>query len=186
MYQVRLAARWPLPYRFQLCRATDRGFMLTWGTPVCILQRRSTPAVQGEDGGLIAQPEDSKCLQTEGTVWQPDGWSWRARIGILTPHADIGPESEFQAMAPDGISIHAARVPLGVYTPGGTMDPTIAEGHVRAFADPPLIDDAAELLAAAPLHAIVFGFISSSYVRGAADDAALKRRLEERTGAYRS
>ena len=61
------------------------------------------------------------------------------------------------------------------------MDPTIAEGHVRAFADPPLIDDAAELLAAAPLHAIVFGFISSSYVRGAADDAALKRRLEERT-----
>jgi hypothetical protein len=30
MYQVRLVARWPLPYRFQLCRATDRGFMLTW------------------------------------------------------------------------------------------------------------------------------------------------------------
>ena len=114
-------------------------------------------------------------------MWQPDGWSWRARIGVLTPHADIGPESEFRAMAPDGISIHAARVPLGVYGPGGTMDQTIADDPVRAFADPPLIDDAAELLAAAPVHAIVYGFTSSSYVRGAADDVALKSRLEART-----
>jgi hypothetical protein len=48
-------------------------------------------------------------------VWQADGWGWRARIGLLTPHADIVPESEFRAMALDGVSIHAARVPLGVY-----------------------------------------------------------------------
>jgi maleate isomerase len=61
------------------------------------------------------------------------------------------------------------------------MDPTIADDPVRAFADPPLVDEAAELLAAAPLHAIVYGFTSSSYVRGAADDAALKSRLEART-----
>jgi maleate isomerase len=37
------------------------------------------------------------------------------------------------------------------------------------------------LLAAAPLHAIVYGFTGSSYVRGAADDAELKNRLEART-----
>ena len=61
------------------------------------------------------------------------------------------------------------------------MDPTIADDPVRAFADPPLVDDAAELLASAPLHAIVYGFTSSSYVRGAADDARLKERLERRT-----
>jgi maleate isomerase len=114
-------------------------------------------------------------------MWQPDGWGWRARIGVLTPHADIGPESELRAMAPDGVSIHAARVPLGVYAPGGKMDPTIADDPIRNFAEPPLVDDAAELLAAAPLHAIVYGFTSSSYVRGAADDAALKNRLETRT-----
>jgi maleate isomerase len=35
-------------------------------------------------------------------MWQPDGWGWRARIGLLTPHADIGPEAEFQAMARKG------------------------------------------------------------------------------------
>ena len=114
-------------------------------------------------------------------MWQPDGWGWRARIGVLTPHADIGPEAEFQAMAPDGVSIHAARVPLGVYAPGGGHDRIIAHGSARAFAEPPFIDDAAELLAAAPLHAIVYGFTSSSYVGGPADDAALRTRLEART-----
>jgi hypothetical protein len=50
----------------------------------------------------------------------------------------------------------------------------IADDPVRAFADPPLVDDAAELLASAPLHAIAYGFTSSSYVRDAADDAKLK------------
>jgi maleate isomerase len=114
-------------------------------------------------------------------MWRPDGWGWRARIGVLTPHADIGPEAEFQAMAPEGVSIHAARVPFGVMAPGGAMNPTIALEPVRAFADPPHVDAAAELLAAAPLHAIAFGFTSSSYVRGAADDAELKARLEGRT-----
>ena len=113
-------------------------------------------------------------------MWQPDGWG-QTRIGVLTPHADVVPEAEFNALAPDGISIHAARVAFGGYKPGGTMDPTIADNPVRAFADPPAVDDAAEMLAMAPLHAIVFGFTSSSYVRGAADDAALKSRLEVRT-----
>ena len=113
-------------------------------------------------------------------MWQPDGWA-QSRIGVLTPHADLVPETEFNALAPDGISIHAMRVPFGAYKAGGTMDRTIADDPVRAFAEPPLVDDAAELLAAAPLHAIVYAFTSSSYVRGAADDAALKARLERRT-----
>ena len=78
-------------------------------------------------------------------MWQPDGWGWRARIGVLTPHGDIGPEAEFRAMAPEGVSIHAARVPLGAIAPGaahGMMDRVIAHDAVRAFAEPPLVDDA--------------------------------------------
>jgi maleate isomerase len=114
-------------------------------------------------------------------MWQPDGWGWRARIGVLTPHGDIGPEAEFNAMAPDGVSIHAARVPLGVYRADGGHDRTIPHDAARAFAEPPYVDDAAELLAAAPLHAIAYGFTSSSYVCGPAADAALKARLEART-----
>ena len=114
-------------------------------------------------------------------MWQPDGWSFRARLGLLVPHAAIGSESELGAMAPEGVSIHATRVPLGVMRAGGLMDPTIATDPVSAFADPPLIDDAAALLADAPLHAIGMAFNASSYVRGVADDEALRQRLERRT-----
>jgi maleate isomerase len=113
-------------------------------------------------------------------MWQADG-GCATRIGVLTPHADVVPESEFNAMKPEGVSIHAARIPLGAYKPGGVMDPTIADDPVRAFADPPLVDDAAELLASAPLHAIVYAFTSSSYVRGRADDEPLRQRLQTRT-----
>ena len=113
-------------------------------------------------------------------MWQPDGWG-QTRIGVLTPHFDIVPETEFNALAPASVSIHAARVHFGAYKPGEAMGRTIAGDPVRAFAEPPLVDEAAELLAAGPLHAIVYGFTSSSYVRGAADDAALKSRLETRT-----
>ncbi len=73
-------------------------------------------------------------------MWQPDGWGWRARIGVLTPHGNIEPEAEFRAMAPEGVPIHAARVPLGASTPGGrgTMDRITAHHAVRAFAEPAL------------------------------------------------
>jgi maleate isomerase len=115
------------------------------------------------------------------SMFQPDGWSFRARLGLLTPHAAIGSESELAAMAPAEVSIHATRVPLGVMRAGGLMDPTIATDPVGAFVDPPVIDDAAALLAAAPLHAIGMAFNASSYVRGRAHDGELRQRLEQRT-----
>ena len=114
-------------------------------------------------------------------MWRPDGWAFRARLGVLVPHAAIGTESELAAMAPEGVSIHAARVPLGVMRAGGVMDATVAVDPVRAFADPLAIDDAAALLADAPLHAIGVAFTGSSFVRGAADDEVLRQRLEART-----
>jgi maleate isomerase len=114
-------------------------------------------------------------------MWQPDGWDARARIGILMPHFDLGPEAEFGAMAPEGVTIHSTRVRIGVAMPAVASDPRIALAPVRAFAEPPAIDDAAELLAAAPLQAIAYGFFSSSYILGVVGDRALQARLEERT-----
>jgi maleate isomerase len=84
-------------------------------------------------------------------------------------------------MAPEGVTIHSTRVPLGVVMPSGATDPGIALAPVRAFAEPPAIDDAAELLAAAPLHSIAYGFFSSSYLLGVEGDRALQARLEMRT-----
>ena len=113
--------------------------------------------------------------------WKHDGWEATVRIGVLVPHADIGPESELKAMAPSVVAIHATRVPFGAMAAGGAMDPTIPLAPVRAFAEPPHVDNAAELLAAAPLDAIAYGFTSSAYVIGVEGEAEMIARLERRT-----
>ena len=103
---------------------------------------------------------------TQETRWKPDGWEASVRIGVLTPHADVNPESELNAMAPASVAIHATRIPFGAMSAGGTMDPTIPLEPLRTFAEPPHLDNAAELLAVAPLNAIVYGFTGSAYVIG--------------------
>lgn len=115
-------------------------------------------------------------------MWQNDGWNVRVRLGVLTPHADVGPESELRAMAPTDVGIHASRVPFGAMRPGGEMDATIPLAPVRAFAEPPYVDEATERLAAAPLAAIGFAFTSSAYVIGAAAEEAMLKRLSGRAG----
>lgn len=114
-------------------------------------------------------------------TWRPDGWDAVLRVGLLVPHADVGPESELQAMAPPEVMVHATRVRFGAMASGGTMDPTIPLAPVRAFAESPELDAAAELLAAAPLDAIAFGFTSSAYVIGADGETEMTARLERST-----
>ena len=114
-------------------------------------------------------------------MWQPDGWEVRTRIGVLTPHADVGPESEIRAMGPETVGVHAARVPFGAMASGGAMDPTIPLAPIVAFVEPPHIDDAVSLLAAAPLEVIGIGFTSSAYVTGAEAERDLVNRLQSRS-----
>ena len=113
--------------------------------------------------------------------WAPDGSASRARIGVLTPHLDAVPESEFQALAPAGVSIHSARVPLGMIGPDGEIVPHVDEEIAKAFAAPPGVDEAASLLSAIDPKAIVYAFTSSSYILGSAEDEKLKLRLQTRT-----
>jgi len=69
-------------------------------------------------------------------------------------------------MAPDGVSVHAARVPFN---------------DLRTYADPPGPDNATEQLARLPLHSIVFAFTTSSYLLGTTGEQALVARLEKRS-----
>ena len=62
------------------------------------------------------------------------------------------------------------------------MDPTIPLAPVRAFANPPHVDDAVELLAAAPVAAIGYAFTSSAYVIGADAEESMVSRLQDRAG----
>jgi maleate isomerase len=118
-------------------------------------------------------------------VWRSDGWGWRARIGLIVPHADICEEAELQAMSPDGVSIHATRVPFGAMGKGGTMAPVVGSDALRAYLKPPLLDDAAELMAFAPVHVIALCFTNTSFLGTVDDDRALVARLTQRTGSVR-
>jgi len=134
---------------------------------VTVMNRRNFLSALGfGSGGFLSLPAITKTARSGRTVWQPDGSGWRARIGVLTPHFDPVPESEFWTMAPEGVSIHVARVRL-------------VDG--RTFADPPHADDATELLGTLPVHAIVFAFTTSSYLLGTEGERALKARLEKRS-----
>jgi maleate isomerase len=114
-------------------------------------------------------------------MWRPDGVGSLARIGILVPHFDPLPETEFNALAPEGVSIHTARVLLGALDAEGNTTCQRGPAASRAFAESPHVDNAALLLASIPVDAIVYGYTGSSYICGPDGDAALKARLEART-----
>jgi len=114
-------------------------------------------------------------------TWQDDGWNPAVRIGVIAPHADVGPESEIRAMLPAGIGLHSARMHFAAMRPGGIMDPKIPHGPVKSFTDPPFADTAAEMLAACPIDAIGCGFTSSAYKLGRRGEAEFIERLERHT-----
>jgi maleate isomerase len=120
-------------------------------------------------------------INNQQSTMERDGWGSRARIGVLAAHNGVVAEGELWAMLPEGVSLHTARVPLGWRGPEEVAP--LATDVARAFAAPPHVDAAAELLAAAPLNVIVYAFTGSSYVLGPEGDAALQARLEARTRA---
>jgi maleate isomerase len=113
--------------------------------------------------------------------WQPDGWGWRARIGVIVPHADLVPDAELSAMAPTGVAIHATRVYFGPMASDPSGIEPIELAGLRAYLRPPLLDDAAALLAGAPISVIAYAFTSTSYLGDDGDDDVLKDRLQRRT-----
>src|SRR5262249_29125704 len=117
----------------------------------------------GVGAELLARPSSPAAAPLQD--WRPDGVGSIARIGLLTPAFDPVPESEAWAMAPKGVSIHAARVRW-------------RREDARLFADPSRLDSAVELLAAVTPDSIMYAFTSSSYFLGTAGDEALRTRLE--------
>ncbi len=114
------------------------------------------------------------------TLFRPDGWNRLIRIGAVVPHADVGPESELQAMVTNEVTIHGSRLYFSAMRAGGEMDEKIPHDPVTMFTLPPYVDEAVESLAASPLDALCLAFTSSAYKHGPDGERALIERLRPR------
>jgi maleate isomerase len=92
------------------------------------------------------------------------------RIGLLVPSSNTTMEPDFYAMAPEGVTIHSARMPLDRVTPESLE-------AMSAYAS-----SAGGLLAAADVGVLVYGCTSGSLLRGVKWEAGLVSKLEEETG----
>lgn len=96
-----------------------------------------------------------------------DYYGWRARIGLVYPAASCVMEPELYAMAPEGVSIHTARLTLADATLGGLSGMMAGDG----------LEQAVRLLAQAPLHVVTFGGTSASFLEGLDCDRKVIRRI---------
>jgi maleate isomerase len=103
------------------------------------------------------------------------------RIGVLTPHAAIGPEAELPAMAPGRITIRVARIPVDTAAADVMAGPPTAIA-ARALAASPHLDSAAADLAADAIEVIGFASTSSAYLIGFDDEARVVARISRHAG----
>ena len=110
---------------------------------------------------------------------QRDNWGDRARFGVFIVDAEAAPEAEWWAMAPPGVSIHAARVTARAPWAIWNADQTAEQSPVRLSDD---LERGARQFARLAPDVVVVGHSSSSVVGGVGWDAAVARRLEQAIG----
>ena len=94
---------------------------------------------------------------------------WRARLGVLVPSVNTMMEPEFYRMAPQGVSVHFARVKQ--------KEDTVEE--LRRMMD--YVPNAVADLADAEVDCIAFGCTSGSLIGGPGYDEQLIKRIKEVT-----
>jgi maleate isomerase len=129
------------------------------------MKRRQFFNVTAVGAATLLPSRPSQLAAPPHPAWQRDGVGSIARIGLLTPAFDPVPESEAWMMAPQGVSIHTSRMRW-------------QRGDPQSSAASPHVDSAVELLTYVKPRAIMYGFMSSSYVLGTTGDEALRSRLE--------
>jgi maleate isomerase len=103
------------------------------------------------------------------------------RLGVLTPHVAAGPEVEFEAMAPGRVVARVERVSAASVPVSRTGGPPPAAA-ASVLTEPPLLDEAAERLAATAVHAIGYASTSTAYAVGFDRETAMAQRLSHRAG----
>ena len=91
----------------------------------------------------------------------------KARIGVLVPSANTTTEAEFNALVPEGMTIHSARMFI--------LYPTV-ETLARMNED---IEMASELIATMKPNAVVFACTTGSLLEGVGYDTQLIQRIQK-------
>ena len=81
-------------------------------------------------------------------------YSWRGRVGVIVPPTNTVNEIEWNKISPDGVSIHATRMPLH-------SNPTSNQEEELLYSD---IEKAIKLLSPANLNVIAYGCTAGSMV----------------------
>ncbi len=99
------------------------------------------------------------------------------RIGLLTPHAAIGPEEEFPAMAPGRLVTRVVRVPSGAVAVGAAGNTPTTPPGLRALTAASALDDAAKMLATSSMDVVGYASTTTAYAIGFDAEAAMVSRL---------
>lgn len=95
---------------------------------------------------------------------------WRARIALIIAHSNTTIEPEFNQIAPEGVSIHVGRVPIGAISAAGLS----TEDHY--------IDTAAKLLSDINAKAIAYACNGANVVGGPDAELEEARRISRIAG----
>ena len=107
-------------------------------------------------------------------------FGWRARIGVLVPPGNPTVEPELYRMAPEGVSLHFARLQAPP-SAGPAGDAAGMEQRTRAYREG--VDAPATALREVRPAVVVLAHTASSYALGFGQETPLVERIAERTGA---
>jgi len=97
-------------------------------------------------------------------------YGWRGRIGVIIPAVNTTFEPECYRLAPEGVSFHFARMPLGELSSEALLE-------MGKYAQ-----EKGKEVAAAGVDLIVFACTSGSFAAGKGHDEKIMKELEEATG----
>ncbi|MGU3576108.1 Asp/Glu racemase [Brucellaceae bacterium C25G] len=104
----------------------------------------------------------------ENAQFMPDGDGYKARIGLIYMASSIVMDAEMAAMAAEGVSTHTTRIKL----------PKVTVEGIEAMMNAPELEQAARLLASAPIDVLCFGGTSASFLHGTVYDHGLIAKMK--------
>jgi maleate isomerase len=98
-------------------------------------------------------------------------------IGVLTPHAEAGPEAELPLMAPGQVFTRLSRIPASDADVAGPGTPPTSPSGLRGLTAPSTLDTAAAAFPLGSVDALGYASTSTGYAIGFDAEAALVERL---------